>query len=354
MSSQSCVVRVIRWSLASLLSAVSACNPAVTPPPQDPMMQLLSSVERGRWGAISQHFSSEHPLADFPLKLALDGGASIDGVKRMRLMDRHLIFDVDVRSAREEGGGEGRGRDASDLKRFTFWFEVKQAERIASEPTPPMSIGELKGWLPGAAVREPLIKLSDINTPPRFSATSFRGVPELKSIAVFDADQLDLKGWSATMIKLEPELRPLKRRGCRKVNVRVSRPVLEKEIRSCSPLLAREAQRAHLLGAMTIRDDAAIHDQERGSFAGRLSLRLPLDFEPRMRPSPELVEAMIVGEEFTDCIQQKVSAWSRDYIPRAACELNLPMLFKVSMPLQAPFESLTEEPQAEGGAEPTP
>lgn len=339
--------KVCRAPLIAL--AVSLCLSAcsqVKAPPADPLMTLLSAIERGSWQLIADHFSEEQPLSDFPLKLATEEGGVIDGVKRVRVMDRHLIFDVDVRSKGAEGGEGGRARSAQGLTRYSFWVELTTPERMHSEPPPAISIGKVQGWSSGRLISAPLIEMGDIHTPPRFSATSFRGVPELQSLAVFDADNLDLKGWSATMIKLEPELKPLKRSGCRRVNVRVSRAVLEKEIKACSPLLAREAQRAHLMGAITIKGDVALHDQDRGSFAGSLTLNLPLDFDVRTRPEPELTEAMILGEEFTGCVKAKVNQWSKDYLPRAACELTLPMLFKVSMPMKAPIEGLMQGEEA--------
>lgn len=324
----------LRLSLMMTFCVLQIACSKVDAPPPDPLMRVLSAVERGAWHVIADHFSEDLSLENFPLKKAVDEGFVIDGVKRIRMMDRHLLFDVDVRGVKEEEVEGARSINSRDFTRYSFWLEVTTPERMPSEPLPTLKLGKIKGWSKGRLVSTPLIEMSDIQTPSRFSATSFRGVPELQSLAVFEADNLDLKGWSATMIKLEPEMKPLERHGCRRVNVRVSRAVLENEIKSCSPLLAREAQRAHLMGAMTIKGDVALHDQERGSFAGSLTLKLPLDFDARVRPDPELIEAMIVGKEFTECVQQKVSQWSKDYLPQAACELQLPMLFKVSMPLQ--------------------
>ena len=76
-------------------------------------------------------------------------------------------------------------------------------------------------------------------------------------------------------------------------------------------------------------------------------MMLALDYDVQMRPEPSLIEAMIIGGEFTGCVQKKLSQWGKDYIPRAACELTLPMLFKVSMPLQTSLEGLVQD-QAQG------
>ena len=72
-------------------------------------------------------------------------------------------------------------------------------------------------------------------------------------------------------------------------------------------------------------------------------MMLALDYDVQMRPEPSLVEAMIIGGEFTGCVQNKLSQWGKDYIPRASCELTLPMLFKVSMPLQTSLEGLVQD-----------
>ena len=115
------------WGLTLVCSLnMTACDKAEGPPP-DPLMTVLSAVERGAWQLIADHFSDEHPLSDFPLKKATDAGGIIDGVKRIREMDRHLIFDVDLRAKEDAQGAQG---SVKRLTRYSFWMELTTPERL--------------------------------------------------------------------------------------------------------------------------------------------------------------------------------------------------------------------------------
>ena len=323
---------------------------------------MLSALERGVWSEVEPLFHKERPLEAFPLKLALEQGAQWEGVKRGRVMDQHAVMDVDLTYPTPCTGGL---TEACGRQRFTFWLKLEQpalpfddffAEVEGEER--PKELVEVAGWRAPQLVPSPssqaLIPLDDINTPARFSATSFRGVPDLRAVGVFGEGELDLKGWSASLVKLEPQLTPLKKRGCKRVQLRVSKPLLERDLNRCAELLAREAQRAHNTGAETIRGDVALHDAGRDSFAGALTLRQDLSLEPRLRLAPELTEAMLLAQDFTSCVQERVQQWSRDHVAQAQCELTLSMLFKVEIPesarkavepdpeLQFELESLTQ------------
>ena len=319
-------------AVALLTSALSACSESVRPP-SDPIKPVLSAMERGAWGELSELFE-EGSLERFPLKRAMDTGARWEGVKRARLMDNHMVVDVDLTSP-----------NTNTLTRYTFWLtlprSLTQLNHLApfddegaetDEADEAVRVEAVAGWREPHPASAALIELDDMNTPTRFSATSFRGVPDVATLAVFDEESLDLKGWSANLSELKADLKPHKKRGCKRVNVRVSRPVLESEMKRCAPLLAQEAQRAELSGARAIHNEVALYDKQRASFAGRFTLRLDLSVPPRLRAHPDVLEAMVLSRAFSQCVKERVTQWSREYLPQAACDLTLPMLFKVSMP----------------------
>ncbi len=331
--------------IASALTAAVGCEEPLHPT-DDPIEGLLGALERRDWEAVAPYFSEERPLAELPLKRDLDAGHAWAGVRRARLMDNHLVFDVDVRAP---GAAEGAEQV---FRRHTFWAVAPEAA-LGGKRQEGARVGQIAGWAPPRPAQAAHIAPHEIDAPARFSATSFRGVPALSTLGVFGQDaHAEEFGWAATLMSLTPELREQKKRGCKRVNMRALQPVLEREVSRCLPLLADAMRRTYARGDQAIHADAAILDANRSAFGGRLSLSVDLSVEPSLRPAPTLGESMLTATDFTQCATRAVGGWSRDFVEQAPCDLSLPMLFKVVMPEKGALLKGGEGVEIEGLEEP--
>lgn len=314
--------------LALALSAAPLAGGCEEPlhPSADPIGGLLGALERRDWAALAPYFSAARPLDELPLKRDLEAGRAWEGVRRARLMDNHLVFDVDVRAE----------DPAAPFTRHTFWAVAPEAAR-EGKGEEAARVGQVAGWAPPRPARAPHIAPQEIDAPARFSATSFRGVPALATLGVFgeEAGGGEEQGWAATLTAVTPDLRPQRRGGCQGVNLKVLQPVLEREVSRCLPLLAHAMRRTYARGDQAIHAEAAILDSARSAFGGRVALHIDLSVDPKQRPAPAVVESMLTATDFTQCLTRAAGGWARDFIEEAPCELSLPMLFKVVMPARA-------------------
>ena len=316
------------------------------PPIHDPIQGLLGAMSDGSWAALADRFSPELPMEAFPLKRDLEQGWRWAGVQRARLMDHHLIFDVDL--AKTQEGRETR-------LRYTFWAVAPESLSLGKNQD--VRVGAIVGWIEPRTPSGSIIGLEEIEAPPRFSATSFRGVPRVEKLGVLGVQTYGAaaEGWWSEVSPYKIKSRAHKRRGCAKINLKKIQPVLTQSInQECSAILIGAAQLSYRLdqtrskrrklvdvsegrgraddeGARPDQDDS--NTQENGvQYGGQITLELDLSQDGSRRHPPTLVENMLISPDFTQCVRRATLEWAQTFISRRDCTLRFPLLFKVYRP----------------------
>jgi hypothetical protein len=396
-----------------IISSVLSFNLGCQPTPSDHLGTLLKALKDQRWTDLEDRYLSVNQLRSFPLKIALDKGAQWAKVARIHRAGRHLIFDVDLKISSHHlsetpsqkssvslltssSGQLSSGRSVlstqhssrppkSVLQRHTFWVKAPQPQyqgdsvqalnsQTFSGSTLDGELGDLGpivGWSEPRSVTSSVMRISDIQAPPRFTARTYRTINDhrdalsnarikLGVIGVKGSGAIE-SGWRGTFQVLDTIWRRLNddRRGCSKPRKRWKRKtlILMNDLQDiCHQSLLRAAQRTRYSevyshqphveigdeGGREIRDaqtrSMGQYDKDQGgnlkngvAFSGRISLKQPLNFKTQLRPLPTLSEAMIIAPSLIKCIQREVKRWSLKVSPRSTdCEVELAIHFKVS------------------------
>jgi hypothetical protein len=333
-------------SLALITLIISSLGCQDLPPVHDPIQGLLGAMSDGSWTALADRFSPELPMEAFPLKRDLEGGWRWAGVQRARLMDHHLIFDVDLAKTQE-------GREIR--LRYTFWAVAPESLSLGKNQD--VRVGAIVGWSEPRTPSESLIGLEEIEAPPRFSATSFRGVPRVEKLGVLGVQTYGAiaEGWWSEVSPYKIKSRAHKRRGCAKIKLKKIQPVLTQSInQDCSAILIGAAQLSYRLDETRSKKRKLVDVSEgRGraddtltppakedvtalengvQYGGQITLELDLSQDGSRRHPPVLVENMLISPDFTQCVRRATLEWAQTFISRKDCTLRFPLLFKVYRP----------------------
>ena len=78
-----------------------------------------------------------------------------------------------------------------------------------------------------------------------------------------------------------------------------------------------------------------IIDTEHGLvYGGRLTLVQDISTDTTQRFPPDVLENLLIAPTFTQCVRRATLAWTQNFMPKKACILTLPLLFKVYRPIE--------------------
>ena len=288
----------------SLLVIITSLHVGCSPEPvviEDTLSPLIQELKSQDWTSLQKRFESAGDLDQFPIKRALDNGATWINLHQIRLVDDYWIVEVDLKKDEQ-------------IQRYTFW--VASALLLKNSKDFMLKAGQIKGWKPATIQRQSPIQ-ARVNLPSFFSGATFRGIPYEKPLGFIQTHTLNALV-DDRKIELEPFKlikRPLKKGGCKSIRLRKVKPVLiNKLTEECIPIL-----------------NAYLSPQNQ-NLAVRLTLDLNLTQAKTRRPPPLLIENMMIAPQFNECTRRSILEWSRLYLEKAQCTLEIPLLFKVYTP----------------------
>lgn len=361
-----------------ILSSSYACQ---TPPQvDDPLETMIETFKSQNWTEASAYFDDDSKLEAFPLYQAMINGSTWIDLVRVRSLDHHLLFEVDLRASNGE----------QTRLRYAFWGQDLRKSDMSKNLI--NTDGLLTGWSKPYSVEISSIDLSNLDLPPRFSSTTYRSIGSHRKEARMAAQSLGVigaqgsgaleSGWVGQFefnaIRLNNRS---KRRGktCKRAKLNWNKYllVLNNNLhQKCMRPLLFAAQRVRYLdtdflsdrvdvskgrGGQAIRhkqdqhrlnhfldtiskhpkqvsaktknqDDQLdqIYPSENGvSFNGRVTVEQSLEFKPKQRPAPRLIETIIIAPPLTQCIQKITESWSRDFLVQDACQYTINIQFSV-------------------------
>jgi hypothetical protein len=381
MSRKICCTRIMFHSLCISLICISlicislniACQ-TVEPPSasHDPIAYILSSMKNKQWDQLNKYFTYPEQIVEFPLKKALDRKETWHTVRRIRMMDQHFIFDIDTIQTDH----------STQCKRYTFWASLNE-KQTSSQIQSTITNKSLKiiGWTQAKKCIDQAIELYEIEAPTRFSATSFRGVIHIKTLGILHQAKPQSNDllWYIEQGDFNMTKRALKKRGCRRINLKKIDQILQNQIQTkCYPLLKQDIQRSYhaqqsktwlaqrkvdvtdgkewkdedpknlnpkaylksrirnarkgkkssLLPLKPIHVEQGIKSQSL-SFSGKLMIQQDLSADGELRKSPLVKESMLIAPQFTQCVRSTLWQWSNKELPKSACLIDTILLVKV-------------------------
>lgn len=335
-----------------------------TPPPKE-SASLIDLLEARDWGAVSSFFKSTQALDEFPLKMALVEGAQWAGLRRIRRLDDHLIFEVDLLSTKE----------LQSRSRYLFWVSTPQSQaHMKGEQS---RAGLVLGWSPPVVVSRSEVSQLDLTVPLRFGLMSYReltGHRETQNTARTVLGILGKEGGGASDSEWTIDfkfhhfefnsLEKKKKNECKRpLNLwnKLSPMLLQSLRERCAPSLRFAAQRAMLnpqvatpqvvLGgegggsalrqaqdqALLARFDTSspqddpMKSVELGSngvtFNGRVTLQQSLEWSGDTRIVPAVTEAIVIAPNLIQCLQSTTHEWSKSFLPTTPCEFKISYYF---------------------------
>ena len=352
------------WFTFLLVSFTLSCG---TDPSPTSDSLLLNALKTQNWDTARQFFKSSQAFEEFPLINALKQQATWAGVKRVREMDRHLIFEVDLTQQTL----------SPPQLRYVFWMTAPPILSI-DESTGPQPPEKVIGWADPYPVELTHIDPRDIRAPRRFSATSYRELNGHRSslkrsqyplgILGDESEGLIEDGWAghfsilsvdwiantrkrklacrkpqSRWSKVSHQLANLLHHSCnrplrfaaqraRKVQKLIKRPLVEFKGEGGGNDIRREQEEKVTNGfnPQTLSDSSiAVTQQMNGvDFNGRITLRQTLE-DIEERRIPRITEAISIAPSLTRCVQRVLQEQSKKYLPKSRCDLKLTLYFEV-------------------------
>ena len=325
-------------------------------PPPDPSGDLLRALESQDWERLEGRLMSAEQVSVFPLRLALSRGARWRGLARMRRLDSHILFEIDLEMNER-------------LSRYAFWVEAPQPPIRSTSATRAQnqsfsgaiaqgelsSLGQLTGWSEPYIVERHATFMAASVTPARFAIPTYReprghydyARTSRVQLGVIDLKRGDVleKGWAGdfstySLSVRAPEQSAHAGRAARRCS-RIEKIAIARQARltaslntRCQGQLLLAAQRARYLSASNIQphidvthgqhggrhireaQEGLIHDDQ-----PRFNGRITLDVGLKHATSPQVKESMIIAPSLTQCINEVLSVWS-NRLKRAECELT--------------------------------
>jgi hypothetical protein len=364
--------------IAIILSSSYACQ---TPPSvDDPLETMIETFKSQNWTEASAYFDDDSKLEAFPLYQAMINGSTWIDLVRVRSLDHHLLFEVDLRASTTE----------QSRLRYTFWGQDPRKSDMSKSLI--NTEGLLTGWSQPYSVEISSIDLSNLDLPTRFSSTSYRIIGSHRKDARMAAQSLGVigaqgsgaveSGWIGQFefnaIHLNNRSKR-RRKTCKRAKLNWNKylMVLNNNLhQKCMRPLLFAAQRVRYLNTDFLSDRIDVskgrggqairqkQDQQRlnhfldtfnnhpnqasedtkdqddqlnqitlsengVSFNGRVTVEQSLEFKPKQRPAPRLIETIIIAPPLTQCIQKVTESWSRDFLVQDACQYTINIQFSV-------------------------
>ena len=152
-------------TLLSFFSGLCSCSEERS---VDQMGRLIEALRTQQWEVVQDYMNDQLAWTSFPLYKALKSGDKWVRLARVRTLDHHILFEIDLKQS-DSSSSESR------VSRHLFWATTSGYGQNSTGGV--AQIGEIVGWSDPVEVSMTTrkeIPLTDLNAPSRFSATSYR------------------------------------------------------------------------------------------------------------------------------------------------------------------------------------